>query len=368
MTEWREAMLGDVCELKRGYDLPRQKRRSGDVPIVSSSGITGYHDEAKVKGPGVVTGRYGTLGEVFLVESDFWPLNTALYVRDFKGNDPRFVAALLTSLKLGINDAAAAVPGVNRNQLHLLPVRLPPTRAQARVSGVLRALDDLIEIDRRRVESLEQMTQAIYREWFVHFRYPGHEDVPLVDSPLGPFPEGWRCRDLRQVIELHYGKALKKGARRGGSVAVLGSSGLVGWHDEKLIDGPSIIVGRKGNVGSVIWVDGPSWPIDTTYYVITDFPLRYVVEQLRRTEFLNTHAAVPGLSREQAYSRPFLQPPQEIIASFSELSEALASQATALAIQAERLATIRDLLLPKLVTGRIDVSQLDLDALVEPVA
>ena len=90
MGDWRDTTLGEVCELKRGYDLPTSRREPGDVPIVSSSGITGFHSEAKVSGPGVVTGRYGTLGEVFYLDTDFWPLNTALYVRDFKGNEPRF--------------------------------------------------------------------------------------------------------------------------------------------------------------------------------------------------------------------------------------------------------------------------------------
>ncbi len=89
--EWRECTLGDAIELKRGFDLPRQERCPGEVPLVSSAGVTDYHCEAMVKGPGVVTGRYGTLGEVFYVTDDFWPLNTTLYVRDFKGNDPRFV-------------------------------------------------------------------------------------------------------------------------------------------------------------------------------------------------------------------------------------------------------------------------------------
>jgi restriction endonuclease S subunit len=96
--EWKESALGEVLELKRGYDLPQQQRHSGHVPIVSSSGITDYHAEAMVKGPGVVTGRYGTLGDVFYIPEDFWPLNTTLYVRDFKGNDPRFISYFLRSI------------------------------------------------------------------------------------------------------------------------------------------------------------------------------------------------------------------------------------------------------------------------------
>ena len=114
MSEWSEVRLGEVIELKRGYDLPKRARADGPFPIVSSSGISGNHAEAKVRGPGVVTGRYGTLGQVFYVATDFWPLNTSLYVRDFKGNNKRFVALLLESMDLAQHDGAAAVPGLNR--------------------------------------------------------------------------------------------------------------------------------------------------------------------------------------------------------------------------------------------------------------
>ncbi len=100
MTEWSRVRLGEVIELKRGYDLPKRARADGPFPIVSSSGISGNHAEAKVHGPGVVTGRYGTLGQVFYIDGDFWPLNTSLYVRDFKGNNERFVALLLESMDL----------------------------------------------------------------------------------------------------------------------------------------------------------------------------------------------------------------------------------------------------------------------------
>lgn len=209
------------------------------------------------------------------------------------------------------------------------------------------------------------MARAIYREWFVKFRYPGHEDVPLIDSTLGPIPDGWRAGTVGEVLELKYGKALKADARRGGDVAVVSSAGVVGWHDESLVDGPAIVVGRKGNVGSVHWVDGHCWPIDTAYYVATNLPLRFVVEQLRRIEFTNTHAAVPGLSRESAYARPFLAPPEDLLDSYQAFVDPLGAEASALTRQSDSLVSLRDLLLPKLVTGQIDVSTFDLDAVVE---
>jgi type I restriction enzyme S subunit len=160
---------------------------------VSSSGITDHHVDAKVKGPGVVTGRYGTLGQVFFVESDFWPLNTSLYVQDFKGNDPRFISYFLGQLNFATQNAAGAVPGVNRNHLHAMDVRIPPLELQRRIAGILSAYDELIENSQRRIRILESMARALYREWFVHFRFPGYEGVPRVASALGEIPRGWEA-------------------------------------------------------------------------------------------------------------------------------------------------------------------------------
>ena len=166
---WRMTSLGEVVELKRGYDLPQRDRIPGSVPLVSSSGVTDHHAEAKVKGPGVVTGRYGTLGKVFYVEEDFWPLNTTLYVRDFKGNDPRFISYFLRTLDFFAYSDKAAVPGLNRNHLHQEVVRIPPLDEQCAIAHVLGTLDDKIELNRRMNETLEAMARALYRSWFVDF-------------------------------------------------------------------------------------------------------------------------------------------------------------------------------------------------------
>ncbi len=201
---WESIRLGDFVTLKRGYDLPSSLRVDGSVPVVSSSGVTGHHDTAKVKGPGVVTGRYGTLGEVFFVTEDFWPLNTSLYVQDFKGNDARFSAYFLESILEKRDSDKAAVPGVNRNDLHAFTVRVTRDFAEQRAIGsILGAYDDLIENNRRRIRLLEQAARLTYEEWFVRLRFPGHQRVRIVDS----VPEGWKkkplaeiCKDVRETV------------------------------------------------------------------------------------------------------------------------------------------------------------------------
>jgi len=123
---FEQKRLGDILTLKRGYDLPASDRIDGEWPIVSSSGITGFHSEKKALAPGVVTGRYGTLGEVYYIQQDYWPLNTSLYVSDFKGNRRSFAAHLLKHALAGVQSDKAAVPGLNRNVAHQLPVLCPP--------------------------------------------------------------------------------------------------------------------------------------------------------------------------------------------------------------------------------------------------
>ncbi|QDU87951.1 EcoKI restriction-modification system protein HsdS [Pirellulimonas nuda] len=127
---WQLGRLADLCNLKRGHDLPTSSRTAGPIPVISSSGISGTHSETNVRGPGVVTGRYGTIGKVFYVEADYWPLNTTLYVEDFKANPPRFIFHALGQVDFANYTDKAAVPGVNRNHLHEEPTVLPTMEAR----------------------------------------------------------------------------------------------------------------------------------------------------------------------------------------------------------------------------------------------
>jgi type I restriction enzyme S subunit len=280
-VSWQNCILGDVVKLQRGHDLPERLRVDGPIPIVSSSGITGRHNVAKAEPPGVVTGRYGTIGEVFFLEEPYWPLNTALYVVDFKGNNPRFAAYLLRNTLKNYQSEKAAVPGVDRNVLHLLKVRAPDRELQERIVSILSAYDDLIKNNRRRIALLEEATRMLYREWFVRLRFPGHEHVKIIDG----IPEGWERRPFGQIAELNYGKALKEENRVEGAFPVYGSSGVVGTHQSALAEGPTIVVGRKGNVGSIYWSPVNFWPIDMSISFLRNRPTFGYILHFRQPGF-----------------------------------------------------------------------------------
>jgi type I restriction enzyme, S subunit len=158
---WQVTPLGEVLELKRGYDLPTAHRRPGAVPIISSSGPSGYHDVAKVRGPGVVTGRYGTIGRVFHIWEDFWPLNTALYVRDFKESDPLYALHLVRCLDFDKFSDKGAVPGINRNHLHMEPVCKAPAPVQRRFGEQIHAWLSLVRAHESQSETLMSMRDAL---------------------------------------------------------------------------------------------------------------------------------------------------------------------------------------------------------------
>ena len=239
-----------------------------------------------------------------------------------------------------------------------LEIPAPPLHTQRKIAAILSGYDDLIENNTRRIKILEEMAQALYREWFVKFRYPGHEKVKMVKSELGMVPEGWEVRRLGDVVELAYGKGLKADKRKGGMVPVYGSGGIVGYHNEYLTKGPGIIVGRKGNVGSIFWSDVDLFPIDTVYFVKSKLSLQYIYYNFQRQNFINNDAAVPGLNRNQAYSLPFLLPDYNVLLMFENFVNDIFCNIKNLKTKNTNLRRTRDLLLPKLISGEMSVEDL----------
>jgi type I restriction enzyme, S subunit len=352
-VSWRDCKLGDVVKLQRGHDLPERNRVAGDVPIVSSSGITGRHNVAKADPPGVVTGRYGTIGEVFYIEEPYWPLNTALYVVDFKGNDPRYVAYLLRNTLKNYRSEKAAVPGVDRNVLHQLNVRVADADRQREIVTMISAYDDLIENNRRRIALMQEAARLLYREWFVYLRFPGHEHVKIADG----LPEGWMRMPLGFILNLQRGFDLPLAGRRPGTVPVYGSTGIVGQHDEPKVANPTLITGRSGSLGVVSYVDEACWPLNTALWVtefkaVSIFVAYFILQEMNLMKF-GGGASVPTLDRKVVHAVPVVVPPEKLTLLFDEYVRDIFSQIKLLHQQSQKLEKARDLLLPRLMSGEI---------------
>tara|TARA_E500000318_G_scaffold46112_2_gene43520 strand:+ start:6676 stop:7854 length:1179 start_codon:yes stop_codon:yes gene_type:complete len=385
MDDWSNCTLGDVLELKRGYDLPHRDRREGQYPIVSSSGVSGTHKAFKADAPGVVTGRYGTIGEVYFIEKPFWPLNTSLYVRDFKGNDPRFISYFLRTIDYYAYSDKAAVPGVNRNHLHLASVVVPPIEEQRAIASVLGSLDDKIELNRRMNRTLEQMAAAIFKAWFVDFEpvrakasgaasFPGmpqpvFDALPatFADSELGPIPEGWEASRLGNAIEIHDSKRIplsrKQREERQGTFPYYGATGIFDYVDDYLFDGKFVLIGEDGSViqedgtpfsqyiWGKIWVNNHAhvltgkehWTTELIYLLLRDLYIAPFV----------TGAVQAKLNQGNMKAIPVVLPSGDALEACQEQIGPLFDLIRSTTDEIQTLAETRDALLPKLLSGTV---------------
>ncbi|HGY7288709.1 TPA: restriction endonuclease subunit S [Escherichia coli] len=189
--------LNEFITPQRGFDLPQDKRIKGDIPVIASTGIVGYHNEEKVQAPGVVIGRSGSIGGGQYITNNFWPLNTTLWVKDFKGHHPRFVYYLLKSIDFSQFNVGSGVPTLNRNHLSGVLVADTSYSYEKEVSNVIGILDDKINLNKKINQTLEQMSQTLFKSWFVDFD-------PVIDNALdagNPIPEALQSRaELRQKV------------------------------------------------------------------------------------------------------------------------------------------------------------------------
>lgn len=204
-----KTLFRNFIELHRGYDLPKNKRISGDFPIVSSTGIVGKHNSYKVKGPGVITGRSGTIGKVIFEKGCFWPLNTTLFVSDFKGNDPKYVYYWLQCFDLKHYTTGSTVPTLNRNDLSNLIIDVPTINEQRKRREILEILDAKIATNIEISQQLESMVKTIYDYWFLQFEFPDKDGKPYKsnggkmiwnDQLKQEIPEGWEVKPLKSLI------------------------------------------------------------------------------------------------------------------------------------------------------------------------
>tara|TARA_R110002167_G_scaffold89579_13_gene241710 strand:- start:983 stop:2092 length:1110 start_codon:yes stop_codon:yes gene_type:complete len=260
---------------------------------------------------------------------------------------------LLKSLSTG-----SATRFLTKGILDNLEFSLPPKDIQDILVGVLGSYDNLIENNNRRIAILEEMAQSLYREWFVKFRYPGHENQTLIDSPLGSIPDGWEVKRLDDFLVLQRGFDLPKRKRNEeGGIPIYAASGITGYHDEVKARGPGVVTGRSGTLGVVILVQEDYWPLNTSLWVkefkgCTAYYAYYLLSSIGLERF-NSGASVPTLNRNDVHGHQVLAPPVPLIEEFERFVESCTNQINVLKRKNKNLKNQRDMLLPKLISGSI---------------
>lgn len=234
-------------------------------------------------------------------------------------------------------------------------VVVPPVKEQSRIASILTAYDDLIENNRRRMALLEESARLLYREWFVHLRFPGHESTRFVDG----LPVSWERVPFEDALFLQRGFDLPVQSRQEGEIPIYGSTGICGFHDKAPVSGPGIVTGRSGSLGGVHFVPTDFWPLNTALWV-KEFrkvgPL-YALFLMREMDLkqYNGGSSVPTLDRKSVHKLEISVPSPRIVARFEELARPIFEQVVSLTAQNQKLKTARDLLLPKLMSRELVV-------------
>lgn len=386
MTKWEEKRLGEVAPFIYGKALTAEKRKSGKYKVFSSAGVCGFSDNALAK-RGIIIGRKGSVGTVFLSESPFYCIDTAFYIDNVDDCcDMKFLFYYMTLLNLESYNNDAAVPGLNRNLAHKLKIKIPDLPTQQRIADILSAYDDLIENNNKRIALLEKAAQELYKEWFVRFRFPGHETTKFVNG----LPEGWEYIRLGKAIEIidgdrgtnypkqeeFYGeghclflnagnvtktgfdfsavsfiteekdKLLRKGKLKRGDV-VLTTRGTVGnsafYNDFVLFEHIRI------NSGMVILRDLGCVSPEYVYCLLNSSYM------LKSMELYASGSAQPQLPIKDMRRIKVINPDDGTMRTFTEKVQKQYNLIALLVSKNQNLAKQRDLLLPRLMSGKLEV-------------
>ncbi len=401
MTGYPNRQLGEICEVAIGRQRsPRNATGAHMVPYLRAANVKDGRlllgsmlemnftpEEQHVYGliPGDVLVTEGCGSPAELGASAAWTRNlpgvicfqnTLLRLRSIPGvSDPRYLLQLArwchhTGRWLEAS-SGASILHIGHGRARRVVVPCPPVTVQRQIGAVLSAYDDLIENNTRRIQILEEMAQAIYREWFVEFRFPGHEGVRMVDSDLGAIPEGWQVGTLADLFTLQRGFDLPRQKRVSGPVPVVAATGVHGTHSTAAVRAPGVVTGRSGSLGAVLYLCDDFWPLNTTLWAkefraATPELAFFVLKEMRPEQF-NSGAAVPTLNRNDIARQPTLIPATPLVRKFSSIARDIFGLTEALAKSIQVLRQTRDLLLPRLISGDIDVSNLDVGA-AEPAA
>ncbi|UAN51666.1 restriction endonuclease subunit S [Serratia sp. JSRIV002] len=302
--EWRAKKLGDIITLQRGHDLPSQERKIGHVPIMGSSGVTGYHNQYKAKGPGVIIGRSGnSMGQISYVSENYWPLNTSLYITDFKGNCPEFIYYFLKQINFDQFNSGSAQKSLNRNAVYPFEVKFPSSyKTQSAIASILFSLEQKIKVNHQINQTLEQIAQALFKSWFVDFEpvkakiaalekggtsedatleamtaisskdtaalavFAGEHPEKYVElkamaelfpstmqeSERGKIPQGWEVTTFGAVSNCldKYRIPLAKNQREKikGSIPYYGATSIMDYVNEHIFNGVYLLLGEDGSV------------------------------------------------------------------------------------------------------------------------
>ena len=359
MNKWKKCKLGDALNFRRGHDLPKSSMIEGEVPVAGSNGVIGYHNVSTPISPCITIGRSGNVGTPYIYDK-CWAHNTVLYIDDYKGNHPRYLYYLLKNLPLASFGGGSAVPTLNRNHIHPIEISLPPLTEQKRIADILSAIDDKIELNRRINANLEQQAQALFDEYFIHNigKLGNCRTASLTD--IAQFLNGLAMQKFRpkegeggipvlKIKELGQGKCDASSDLCSSSIPkeyFINNGDIVfSWSGTLLVDiWCSGICGLNQHLFKVSPLNYPKWLI----YFWTKYHLSNFIRIAQDKAVTMGH-----IKRGDLDAAKVIIPSAESLNELDKIMSPMLQSIISNRIENNNLSTLRDTLLPKLMSGEI---------------
>lgn len=382
--KWEKVKLGDVCEITSSKRIFYSEYVDDGVPFYRSKEIiesdegkiienplyisVDKYNEIKEKFGVPQTGdmlltSVGTIGIPYIIKKKdcfYFKDGNLTWFRDFREDlNSKYLyywikssegTGTLYNTTIGSSQKALTISALKN-----IKVSLPPRSVQDKIVEVVSVYDDLIENNQKQIKLLEEAAQRLYKEWFVDLRFPGHENTKIVDG----IPEGWSRTNINGILTFHRGYDLTKNEMKAGRYPVIGSTSIIGYHNEFKIKGPGIVTGRSGSLGKyqLVWDD--FWPHNTSLYISNykGHNIFFVYSLLQTVDFasLNNGGAIPTLNRNVLSNIEVIEPEKKLQDVFAKIAEPQYQKIKNLEKQNDRLKTARDLLLPKFMSGEVEV-------------
>lgn len=376
--EWK---VVDICQLCDSVSETYKGNASEVVLINTSDVLDGkclnheYVPNKKLKGQFKKTFRKGDI-----LYSEIRPANKRFCFVDFEPKDyiastklmvlrahedvdPQYLYQILrsndtlTQLQMLAESRSGTFPQITYSELSNIMVSLPSQKAQKNIVSILSSLDRKIELNNKINADLEEMALAIFKNWFVDFE--PFKDGKFVDSELGMIPEGWKVGTLEDLITIKYGKDHKK--LEDGTFPVYGSGGFMRFVNSWLYDGESVLIPRKGTLDNIMYVCEKFWTVDTMFFSVPkmDYVMKYVYNYIKRFDFskMNEGTSVPSNTAARLNKMPILIPTHEILEMYDETLCPVYNKRKMKDKESRTLSLLRDTLLPRLMSGEIEVPE-----------
>ena len=357
--EWKEDILGNVLEVKYGKD--HKKLAEGQYPVYGSGGLMRYVDSKLYDGPSILIPRKGTLNNIMFVESPFWTVDTMFWtIINADKIDPKFLFYSICERDFASMNVGSAVPSMTVSILNDIQISYPKNLAdQRRIASILSSLDRKIELNNKINADLEEMAQAIFKNWFVDFE--PFKDGKFVDSELGMIPEGWKVGCLGDIAEITSGKRPPKKSKDKTKelfIPLIGASDIMGFTSDVLYERPILVIGRVGTHGVVQRFQEKCWPSDNTLVVESSY-YNYVYQLLKGIDYsaINRGSTQPLITQTDVKNTDVIIAPENVLKEYESITSTLFSKHRANIKESSRLSLLRDTLLPRLMSGEMEVPE-----------